>query len=198
MSLAATALLAVSPAFADETVIYEGKAAPCAVTVTSIPKWHVLQLRRVPETEDRDECLISRDDTVAILKGAFAALAESGDRTRYKSVFLGRIQFNDWLGRYLVERSLVHEDWSTETGKPLNSKMINKLVNEILSEPAVLDVANAALAGTGYAAAGVSCEKVLVSNKRTKPFEPDWTPDGKRVPFDAMCWLVLSAPDGSE
>lgn len=168
------------------------------MTVTANQKWHVLQLRRPAEIAESDACLIGRDGTVAILRDAFAALEKSGDRTRYSSVFLGRIQFNEWLGRYLVERSLVHEDWSTATGKLQNGKMINMLVNEILSEPAILDAVNAAMAGSGYAATRISCEKVLVSNKRTKPYEPGWTPLGKRVPFDAMCWLVLSAPDGAE
>jgi hypothetical protein len=178
--------------------VYEGKAGPCPVTVEANQTWHVLQLRRLPDAWKDDRCRIGREDLTAILQGAFAALAESGDPTRYHSVFLGRIIYHEWLGRYLVERSLVHEDWSTESGRPKNGKMINELVNEILGEPAILDVLNPPIADAGYAMTGMSCEKVLVSNKNTKKFEPEWTPEGKRVPFDAMCWMVLSAPQRPE
>ena len=197
LSVFATALLAAA-ASADETILFEGMAGECPVTVEANPTWHVLTVRRSPESYESGACLIDREDTAAILEGAFAALTQGADRTAYTSVFLGRIEYYDWLSRHLVERAQSHADWSAESGQTRQGRIINDLVNEILGEPAVLGAMNTALAGSGYSATGMSCEKVLVSGKDTKAYEPDWTPRGKRVPFDAMCWLVIAAPEGDE
>lgn len=187
----AVLVVTASAVHADEKTLYKGLAGLCIVTVSADDQWHTLMVRRSSESGSAEPCRVGKAETLDILTGAFAKLAERGTDLQYGSVFLGRIEYYDWLSRHLVDRSGDHPDWSGETGRPVEGKEINDLANRILSEPAILDFLNPAAKTAGYTFTGFSCEKVLVSGPTTKDFEPDWTPEGRHAPYDAMCWLSL-------
>ncbi len=95
---------------ADDIVLHAAKDVECPVAVTADKKWHVLKVRVSPDNTDGGRCRIDKEKTQRALTFAFRALAESGDPTRYESVFLGRIEFYKWLSRYLVVRARGHQD----------------------------------------------------------------------------------------
>jgi hypothetical protein len=186
------AAIVIAPlARADDVVLYAEQDTACPVKVTADKKWQVLKIRISPGNADGKRCRIDKEKTLTTLEAAFRVLAERDDTTRYKSVFLGRVEFHDWLSRHLVDRASAHPDWSTETGRPARGKNINGLVNEILGEPVILDALRPAVRQGGYRPTGFSCEKVLVSSSGTRRVEPVWASQTKHVPYDALCWLKL-------
>lgn len=186
-----TAIVIAPLVRADDVLLYTAQNTECPVRVTADKKWQVLKIRISPGNADGKRCRIDKEKTQTTLQSASHALAERDDTTRYKSLFLGRIEFYEWLSRHLVSRASAHPDWSTETGRPTHGKNINALVNEILSEPEILNAFRPTLARAGYQPASFSCEKVLVSSPRTRHIEPAWATNAKHVPYDAMCWLML-------
>jgi hypothetical protein len=170
----------------EERVLYEAPAAGCTLAVTAEDRWQGIRLRRRPAGSD---CRIDAETAIAALTRAFEATFGG---PRFTSLFLGRIEYLDWMSRHLVARARGEDGWAAAHK---GSGAHNAYVGRVLAEPQAAGVLDGAAAAGGYRIAGVSCEKVLVSGPDTRRFQPGWVPDGARVPFDAMCWLKL-APAG--
>lgn len=106
-----------------------------------------------------------------------------------RSVALGRAVQYPWLSRLIAQTAAADAAWRARAAAtPPGSR--DRLLAELLEQPAVLRRLAAPFENTPYQMAGVSFEKVL------------WGPDG--LPFDAQLWLRLqrrpdavSAPAGA-
>jgi hypothetical protein len=154
--------------------------------------WRAIQVRIFSDGQDKNSCSVKKDTTLKIINNTFSELTKSKSEIIFESLYLGRIIYNEWLSRHLVDRSLEEINWSTESGRPKNGHKIAAIVEKILEDPTIVNEINKSSTIGGYRVTGFSCEKILVSSSQTKKFEPDWTPTGKKVPYDAMCWLKLS------
>jgi hypothetical protein len=181
------------PVQAEEKPLFENKMGSCNIKAIANERWKAIQVRVFTDGLVKDVCSIRKDETLKIIKETFSALAKSQDKIVYESLYLGRIIYNEWLSKHLVDRSIKDLNWSTELGQPKPGHKIASVVEKILGDPGIINKINTSLTVGSYRATGFSCEKILVSSPKTKRFEPDWTPVGKRVPFDAMCWLKLSS-----
>ncbi|MGH6946222.1 MAG: hypothetical protein ACREDZ_02745 [Kiloniellales bacterium] len=192
------ALLTAGPAAADSVVLdsvvlYRGAAQGCTAQVTADAQWQTIALRLEKPAGAGLSCRLERADTLDALARSLSALEAEGGPIVYRSIFLGRIVDYEWLSRHLADAAARSADWSTATGKPNNGATLNSFAAGLLAEPEILAATSAAAKPAGYRVTGVSCEKVLVSDPGLQAVQPDWVAAGKRLPFDALCWLILTA-----
>ena len=181
--LALALLLGVPGAAAqDERVLYEGPVDGCTLAVTADDRWQGIRLRRRPAGTD------CRLDEVSVGEALARAFAAAADGPRATSLFLGRVEYLDWMSRHLVERALGDAGWAAGAGAGAHNAFVARVLNEPEATAPLAD----AIAAGGYRIDGVSCEKVLVSGPATARLHPPWVPRGARVPYDALCWLRLA------
>lgn len=186
-------LLATSqPVDADDHALFAEETAQCRVTGERTPRWRSLRLRLTRSDDTYVPCDLTEDETVNAVDRLFTTLRETGDTVQYDSLAVGRVLNYVWLGRHLVQAAQSDAAWSVDEGRPTDGTTLNEYVDGLLSRPVVLDAMNRALRGSGYRATDASCEKILISGPGTAPSQPDWVPRDARVPFDAMCWFVLT------
>lgn len=193
---ALSVLVSAGPVAADGVVLYRGAVKACVVQATAEAQWQTVALRLEKPAAAGLSCRLDREDTLDALARSLSALAAEGGNVVYRSIFLGRIVDYEWLSRHLAEAAARSAGWSGATGKPKAGATPNSVVARLLADAEILAAASAAAEPAGYRVTGVSCEKVLVSGSGLEALQPDWVPAGARLPFDALCWLMLTADDG--
>ena len=122
---------------AEEKILYEEKIGFCTIKAVANTRWKVVQMRIFSNGSEKDSCPIRKEETLRIVKETFSALTKSPDEITYESLYLGRIIYNEWLSRHLVDKSLEEINWSTESGRPKNGHKIAAVVEKILGDPIV-------------------------------------------------------------
>ncbi len=188
-------LLCAPRAGADtEVPLFTAQRDACEIKATSTSQWRTIIFRIAPLPGASRPCVVTQNDTAGLIGLAFATLAlneldmEGGT---YRSIFLGRLIDYEWLSRHLSKYAEREADWSTAMGKTKNGERAEAYVQRVLGVLPVLDPIDEALKPYGYRAAGFSCEKAMVSGPDTRDFQPSWVAADKRLPFDALCHLVL-------
>ena len=188
-------LLLAARAHADtEIPLFTAQREACDINATATSEWRTIIFRIAPHQGARRTCVATQADTVGLITLAFATLAIKEMDTEgatYRSIFLGRLIDYEWLSRQLSKGAEADADWSAATGKAKDGERAEAYVQRSLDVPSVLDPLGDALKPYGYRAGGFSCEKAMVSGPDTKPFQPAWVAADKRLPFDALCHLVL-------
>lgn len=185
-------LLFAAPSRADTenhlfTVYYPGCEVVAASTIES--RTIIFRLHQTPAAS---VCIPNQDAAVGLIKLAFATIAfKQMDTAAYRSVFLGRLIRYAWLSGYLAEHAAGDANWSAITGKTKSGERAEAYVQRVLAVRPILDPIDEVLKPYGYRAGAFSCEKAMVSGPDTGPYQPAWVAPDKRLPFDALCHLVL-------
>lgn len=124
----------------------------------------------------KTDCKMTKEASATALEGALQHYKSRTDLSEITSVFLGRLVPYKWLNTYLVEASKTSKQWDINKGRPVQGTS-NQYVNTLLYKGKVLESFSRVLAKYNYKITGVSCEKVLINRDK--------------LPFDAMCWLVI-------
>jgi hypothetical protein len=140
-------------------------------------------------------CAVTERDTLGLISLAFATLAIKRMDTTYQSIFLGRLIDYEWFSGHLSKYAAGDSGWSATAGKTKSGERAEAYVQRVLEVRPILDPIDAELKPHGYRAAGFSCEKALISGPDTKQLQPAWVAAEKRLPFDALCHLVLQATE---
>ena len=188
-------LLLAARAYADtEIPLFKAEREACDINATATSEWRTIIFRISPHADATQTCVATQDDTAGLITLAFATLSikeMDTDGATYQSIFLGRLIDYEWLSRQLSEGAETDANWSAAAGKAKNGERAEDYVQRSLDIPPVLDPLSEALKPYGYRAGGFSCEKAMVSEPDTRPFQPAWVAPDKRLPFDALCHLVL-------
>lgn len=188
-------LLPAAHAKADtEIPLFTAEREACDINATATSEWRTIIFRITPHPGASRTCVTTQSDTAGLITLAFATLSIKEMDTKgatYRSIFLGRLIDYEWLSRQLSESAEADANWSATTGKARDGERAEAYVQRSLGTPPVLDPLSAALKPYGYRAGGFSCEKAMISGPDTKPFQPAWVAADKRLPFDALCHLVL-------
>jgi hypothetical protein len=188
-------LLPAARAHADtEIPLFTAEREACDINATATSEWRTIIFRITPHPGASRTCVATQGDTAGLIALAFTTLSiKEMDRegASYRSIFLGRLIDYEWLSRRLSESAETDANWSTASGKARDGERAEAYVQRSLDAPSVLDPLSDALKRYGYSAGGFSCEKAMVSGPDTKPFQPAWVAPDKRLPFDALCHLVL-------
>jgi hypothetical protein len=188
-------LLLAAPANADtEIPLFTAQREACDINATATSEWRTIIFRITPRPSASRTCVETQNDTAGLITLAFATLSikrMDTDGATYRSILLGRLIDYEWLSRQLSESAGADANWSATTGKARDGERAEAYVQRSLATPPVLDPLSDALKPYGYRAGGFSCEKAMISGPDTKPFQPAWVAADKRLPFDALCHLVL-------
>jgi len=188
------ALFAVRAIADTEVPLFSAQREACDINATATLQWRTIIFRIQPHQGAAGACVVTQGDTLGLIDLAFDTLArnelDAGD-VRFQSIFLGRLIDNEWLSRHLSKHAELDADWSAVTGRSKSGERAEAYVQRALEIRAVLDPIDEALKPYGYRAGGFSCEKAMISGPDTKPFQPAWVAADKRLPFDALCHLVL-------
>lgn len=188
-------LLLAGRAHADaEIPLFTAERDACDFKATSTAEWRTIIFRITPHPGASRTCVATERDTLGLISLAFATLAikeMDGEGPTYRSIFLGRLIDYEWFSRHLSKYAEHDADWSATAGKAKSGARAEAYVQRVLEFRPVLDPIDAALKPHGYRAAGFSCEKALISGPDTEQFQPAWVAADKRLPFDALCHLVL-------
>jgi hypothetical protein len=188
-------LLLAPHANADtEVPLFTAQREACDVNATATSEWRTIIFRIARHQGATRACVATRDDTAGLITLAFATVALQKLDTEggaYRSIFLGRLIDYEWLSRQLSESAEADANWSAATGKAKDGARAEAYVQRSLDIPSVLVPLSDALKPYGYRARGFSCEKAMISGPDTRPFQPAWVAADKRLPFDALCHLVL-------
>ncbi len=177
-----------------EIPLFTAQREACDINATATSEWRTIIFRIAPHQGATRTCVATKNDTAGLITLAFATLSIKEMDTEgasYRSIFLGRLIDYEWLSRQLSESAEADANWSAATGKASDGQRAEAYVQRMLDVPSVLDPLSDALKTYGYLAKGFSCEKAMVSGPDTKPFQPTWVAADKRLPFDALCHLVL-------
>lgn len=167
-------------------VIFSIDAGKCSLTVESDHQSHTLRLRVHPEYND---CHISKDAMLSVLKAAFSKTEPPKPEGNYSSLYIGRLIDYPWLSQYLATAAYRDTRWNKKRGKPI-ALDINKYVANILSRKEITVQIEEALAAGGYRVTSTTVEKVLTGDFRSVPLYEGKMPPGK-VPYDAQVWFRL-------
>ena len=188
-------LLLAARAHADtEVPLFTAQREACDINATATSEWRAVIFRITPHPGASRTCVGTQGDIAGLIALAFTTLSiKEMDRegASYRSIFLGRLIDYEWLSRQLSESAEADANWSAATGKASDGERAEAYVQRKLDVPSVLDPLSEALKPYGYRAGGFSCEKAMISGPDTKPFQPAWVAADKRLPFDALCHLVL-------
>lgn len=187
-------LLIAARAHADtEVPLFTAQREACDINATATSEWQTIIFRIAPHQGATRTCVATQNDTAGLITLAFATLSikEMDTEASYRSIFLGRLIDYEWLSRQLSESAEADANWSAATGKASDGERAEAYVQRMLDVPSVLDPLSDALKPYGYRAGGFSCEKAMISGPDTKQFQPAWVAADKRLPFDALCHLVL-------
>jgi hypothetical protein len=188
-------LLLATRAHADtEIPLFTARRDACDFKATSTAEWRTIIFRITPHPGASRTCVATERDTLGLISLAFATLSMKQMDTEgaiYQSIFLGRLIDYEWFSRHLSEHAEGDADWSAARGKAKSGERAEAYVQRVLENRPILDPIDAELRPYGYRAAGFSCEKAMISGPDTKQFQPAWVAADKRLPFDALCHLVL-------
>lgn len=189
-------LLLLAPRVNADTEIplFTAEREACDINATATSEWRTIIFRITSHPGASRICVATQNDTAGLIALAFATLSIKEMATEgatYRSIFLGRLIDYEWLSRQLSEGAEADANWSTTAGKARDGERAEAYVQRKLDTPTVLDPLSDALKPYGYRAGGFSCEKAMVSGPDTMPFQPAWVAADKRLPFDALCHLVL-------
>jgi hypothetical protein len=188
-------LLTARHSYADtETPLFTAQRDACDIRATATLEGRTIIFRVARHAGGTQTCVVTPNDTAGLVTLAFSTielqqLDKEGDA--YRSIFLGRLIDYEWLNRHLSKHAERDADWSAAIGKAKNGERAEAYVMRVLHIRAVLDPLDEALKPYGYLAQGFSCEKAMVSGPDTLQFQPAWVAADKRLPFDALCHLVL-------
>jgi hypothetical protein len=167
-------------------VIFSMEAGKCSLTVESDNQSHTLRLRVHPEYND---CHISKDTMLSVLKAAFSKTEPPKPEGNYSSLYIGRLIDYPWLSQYLATAAYRDTRWNKKRGRP-EALDINKYVANILSRKEITAQIEEAFTASGYRVISTTVEKVLIGNFRSVPLYQGEMPPGK-VPYDAQVWFRL-------
>ena len=188
-------LLPAARAHADtEIPLFTAEREACDISATATSEWRTVIFRITPHPGASRSCVATQDDTAGMIALAFSTLSIKEMDTEgaaYRSIFLGRLIDYEWLSRRLSESAEADANWSAATGKARDGERAETYVQRSLDAPSVLDPLSDELKPYGYRAVGFSCEKAMISGPDTGPYQPAWVGPDKRLPFDALCHLVL-------
>ena len=177
-----------------EIPLFTAERDACDFKATSTEEWRTIIFRITPRPGASRTCVATERDTLGLISLAFATLEMKqmdGEGPVYQSIFLGRLIDYEWFSRHLSKYAERDADWSAATGKAKSGERAEAYVQRVLEFRPVLDPIDAELKPYGYRASGFSCEKAMISGPDTQPFQPAWVAPDKRLPFDALCHLVL-------
>lgn len=192
--LALQAVAAIRALADDEVSLFKSEDESCDIKVTASKESRTITIRIAPHAGATQACAMSQKDTLGLIYLAFAAIAgkpsvkEGGP---FRSIALGRLIDYEWFSRHLSESAERDSGWSAAEGMPANGDRPERYVHQAMAQRVLLDPIDAELKNYGYRAAGFSCEKALISSPDTQSSQPAWVTAGKRLPFDALCHLVL-------
>lgn len=157
---------------------------PCLPHVEEQRAWHTAILR--PHTDAFRSCPMA-EATYQRVVGAWLRQRRPEDG-ELASLGLGRVVDYPWLSECLARAALVHPAWNARTGR-VRATHLNRLVADLLSEPAILARLRQPFDDSRYVVVSVVVEKVLVG--RLGDVLADTGQPTLRVPFDALLWLRL-------
>jgi hypothetical protein len=194
-ALLAALLLAAAPARADtEVPLFTAERETCDIHGSATVEWRSVILRIANHAGATRACVVTQGDTLGLIGLAFDALGRNGlDAAggEFRSIFLGRLTDYEWLSKQLVKHAERDAGWSSAEGRASGGERAEAYVQRSLEIPPILDPLDEVLKPYGYRAGGFSCEKAMISGPDTVPYQPTWVTPGKRLPFDALCHLVL-------
>jgi hypothetical protein len=194
-ALLAALLLAAVPARADtEIPLFTAERETCDIHGSATVEWRSVILRIANRAGATHACVVTQSDTLGLIGLAFDALGRNGlDKTAgdYKSIFLGRLIDYEWLSKHLAKHAERDAGWSSAEGKASGGERAEAYVQRSLEIRPILDPLDDVLKPHGYRTGGFSCEMAMISGPDTVPYQPAWVTPGKRLPFDALCHLVL-------
>lgn len=157
------------------TVLHESRIQACAVRVEhdAVAGEQGVIVVRLLEQQEGD-CRLSSSQLAHTIGQGIEQFRSQGQLAAFESIFIGRIYRYPWLSAYLLDAAAKDKGWKRQAGKPLAGSA-NHYVNTVLFSGPLLAPVMKALDHDQYRLTGVSCEKVLLNDRR--------------LPFDAMCWL---------
>jgi len=159
------------------TALFENQYGACMVRVEhdAVPGEEGVIVVRL-RVKNAGDCRLTSSQLSHAIGEGVKRYKSNRNLAEIESVFIGRIYRYQWLSDYLVNTARKDAVWNNKSGKPVKGSS-NHYVNTALFSKKLLKPILGELAKFDYKITGVSCEKVLINDKK--------------LPYDAMCWFRL-------